>query len=165
MSFMATHLVGFGAGASGGVETLVDRTLGTNIGNMTGNGGLAASFDGTTSQGYASCSVGTSNPSYVGKDHGSAKYPSKIIAYGPNNLGYSSGAGTVTLYFMVNNSSPASATDGTSLGSTSFTDLGDESTGRTITASDTSTAYRYWWLRIECGTNICCAEVQMYELV
>ena len=147
------------------VETLVDRTLGTNIGDMTGNGGLAASFNGTTSSSYAVSSVATASPCYVGKNHGSAKYPSKIVVYGPNDLGYSSGAGTVTLDFMVSNSAPANASDGISLGQISFTDQTDESAGRTITASNTSTAYQYWWVKITCGTNIVCTEVQMYELI
>ena len=39
---MVNQLIGFGVG--GDWEVLVDRTLGTNIGNMTAVGGLAAAW-------------------------------------------------------------------------------------------------------------------------
>lgn len=147
-------------------EVLVDRTLGTNIGNMTGNGGLAAVFDGTTSQGFASCAQSGSGVGYVGKTHSSAKIFSRATIYGANNLGFSGSNNSCTLeIYGKNGSAPASSTDGTLIGTVTFTDTGDESAGRAITSTDTSTAYLHWWCRINTTAAIVMAEIVWYELV
>lgn len=154
------------------VETLIDRTLGTNIGDMTSSGNLAASFDGTTNQAPASCSsktVAGSTGGFVGKDHGSGKIPSKVIVYGSNSGGYRNVDNTIVLDFRVSNSAPSAGSDGSSVGSISFTNLDSEATGRTITSSDTTNSYRYWWVRVTCTSDVSTdslriAEIQMYEM-
>lgn len=59
-----------------GAFSLNLRASGTNIGNMTANGGLANGFDGVTVQGFASCpcATGTGNvAATIGKNWGSTK--------------------------------------------------------------------------------------------
>lgn len=51
----------------------ISQTDGTNVGNMTSAGGLAAAFDGNTSQTDATCSLQTTNDGWVGKTYSSAK--------------------------------------------------------------------------------------------
>lgn len=166
MSFLATQLVGFGAGASGGVETLIDRTLGTNIGTFTTNGGLASIFDGTTNQGFGVSGVATSSPSYAGKTHGAAKIFSRATVYGSNDAGFSSSNGSCTLdVYGKNGAAPSGPTDGTIIGTVTFTDTSNESAGRSITSTDTSTAYLHWWVTLTGATNHIMSEIVWYELV
>lgn len=169
MSFAITHLAGFGAyTASSGGEVLVDRTTGTNIGNTTFSGGLAAAFDGTTSQASAACAAGVNSPDdYVGKTFGAGKRASRVVVHGSNDQGFANGANpstTLTLYGK-NGAAPANATDGTSLGSTTFTDTTNESSGRTITSTDTTTSYLHWWVKVDvAGNSSAIAELVMYEM-
>lgn len=168
--FMANHLVGFGAGSATLTETLFDRTLGTNIGDMTAQGGLAASFDGTTSAAQNTSGVsqtpGNVTSSYVGKNYSAvgAHGVSKVIAYGSTDGGFNNNLGTVTLtLYGKNGSNPSNATDGTSLGSVNFTDVSNQSAGKTITSGDTVTLYDRFWVTISSGTGAYkFAELQFY---
>ena len=147
-------------------ETLVDRTTGTNIGTFTGNGGLASVFDGNTSQSYTVSGVHTGTDGYVGKTHGAAKICSRVICYGANDLGFSSVNNSCTLeLYGKNGAAPSSSTDGTLLGSVTFTDTSNESAGRTITSSDQSTAYTHWFVRVTSTANLVMTELVMYEMV
>lgn len=150
-------------------ETLWNRTLGTNIGDMTSAGGLAASFDGNTSQSNGQCSVksnaGTTG-GFVGKDIGTAAPASKVIATTTNNIGFTN-SGSVTLTLYGSNSSPANPSDGTSLGTNAIGSAGSNSTNYTVTSSDTSTAYRYIWVRVASntgGSDAYCAELAIYTM-
>jgi hypothetical protein len=168
--FMVNHLIGFGAGSSALTETLVDRTTGTNIGDMTGGGGLAAAFDGTTAQAFLSAAFLSGGNGYVGKSYGAAKIYSKFIVYGSNDDGYDFTVdGTITITIYGKNGSPASATDGTSLGTTgSFSNNNDESSGRTIVSTDQSNSFTHVWAYVVSGTggtSTCVAELEIYELI
>lgn len=153
------------------VETLVDRTTGTNIGNMTSGGasGLAPSFDGITNQVAAAATGITGSPGYVGKAHAIGKKLSRVICYGSNNVGYvNTGTTTsVTITLYGKNGTPASATDGTSLGSITFNQNAvNESTGRQINSSDTTTAYTNYWVYINGGAeSTYFAELVVYEMI
>lgn len=169
-SFAATHLVGFGAGSSEKVETLVDRTSGTAFGDLTSGGGLAASFDGTTNQSNANSSNNASSFGYVGKSYGAGKIYSKVVIYGPNDQGYQTGANashTVKLY--AKNGAPSSGTDGTQIGSITFTDTSNESAGRTITSTDQVNSYTHVWVYHDStgagAGGIGHAELEIYELL
>lgn len=140
------------AGASGAE---IDRTLGTNFGDCTADGGLAAAYDGTTNQTGTSCArtAGSVTACYVGKTGDVSRYLSKVTIYGSNNNGYVSSANpSVTANFraQVGGSAPANAaaaaSAGVLLGSITFTDSANESTGRDITSSDTTTLYDHWWV-------------------
>lgn len=87
-------VLGFG-GARELVQTLVDRTFGTAIGNMTSNGGLAAAFDGTTVQAEALAAKGNSVAT-IGKDWGSgnAKYISGVVIVGSSDEGMERNVGS-----------------------------------------------------------------------
>jgi len=127
--------------------TELDYTSSTNIGDMSAAGGLTAAFDGTTAQAAAACAAKSSATSaYVGKTLATAAVISSVKIYGSNDAGYVSGANpgmTVTLYGKTG-TAPANATDGTSLGSTTFTDTADESSARTITSTSTSEWLHTW---------------------
>ena len=166
MSFALNHLIGFGRRRSSGLtETLVDRTLGTNIGTFTGNGGLAAVFNGTTSQSYTVSGVHVGTDGYVGKTHAAAKICSRVVCYGAADLGFSSVNNSCTLeLYGKNGSAPSSSTDGTLLATLTFTDTTNESAGRTLTSTDQVTAYDHWFVRVTSTANLVMTELVMYEL-
>lgn len=155
-------------GASGrGPASLIDRTTGTNIGDLTENGGLAAIFDGTTSQNSADCGRKSSATfAYFGKTTAVPTAIESVVAYGSNNLGFINNINpstTLDLYGK-QGSAPANSTDGTLLGTTSFTDTADESAGRTVSSSDTATYWDHVWVRVShagAANNIVVAELQM----
>lgn len=163
-----------GARQPSGGETLFVRGGETVIDdfNQLGGGTTAKIFDGTTSQaldggnGLPYKSGGTS--AYVGITFGSGTKINRVLCFGSNDDGYifnNNVSTTLTLYGKTG-SAPSSATDGTSLGSTSFTDGDDESAGREITSSDTSTAWDHVWIHIDPGASysITAAELQIYTL-
>ncbi len=155
-------------------QTLIAAGDGTRIGDMTSGGGLAAAFDGTTSQaeGSSARNSGSQTIGYVGKDWGSGvtKTVTGFIAYGSNDLGFTGnsppgacGAITVTLQGSTDNFS------------SSIVDLGNVNAGTNaaglvatkLTGIDTSTAYRYHRLKIVKASSdtkeVACAECQFYE--
>lgn len=164
-----SYLVIIDDAGAGPVETLVDRTTGTNIGNMTGAAGLAGAFDGVTNQVAAGGAGISAAPGYVGKSHGAGKKLSRVVCHGSNNVGYANtGAATsVTITLYAKNGAPASGTDGTSLGSITFNQSAtDESTGRQINSSDTTTAYTHYWIYVNSGANShYVAELVVYEMI
>lgn len=150
--------------SAGGGEVLVDRTAGTSFGTLTSNGGLASIFDGNTSQSYTVSGVATSNPSYAGKTHSAAKKFSRAILYGANNLGFLSYTTSCTLdVYGKNGAAPSGPTDGTVIGTVSFTNTNDESGGRSVASLDTSTAYDHWWVTITGGLNHVLTEIVWLE--
>lgn len=173
MMLQVSQLVGFGAYTEAAGRTLGSEiATGTLFGDMTAIGGLAASFDGTTSQTTAACSRSSSTSvtlAYVGNQPASAKRVYQVTCYGSSDQGYVGGANpstTLTLYGKA--SAPASATDGTSLGSTTFTDTTDESAGRTIISSDQETTWAYIWVAISQaggGARLWSAEMDFFEAV
>lgn len=161
------------AGAGGGVETLLTRTTETIIHdfNQLGGGSMTLLFDGTTSQAWGG---GTTLPyksgsfCYVGLTLLSASRISKLVVYGSNDDGFIFSANpsvTIDIYGKTG-AAPSTSTDGTLLGTLSFTDTANESAGRTITSTDTSTSYDHVWARISTGssTSITAAEIRIYYL-
>ena len=147
----------------------VAQGTGTPIGDMTNNGGLAAAFDGTTSQATASCAVKLvgGGTVYIGKDWGSgnSKIIGKFVIWGSSDNGFAaSGTGTsVTLALQGSQDNSAWTTLFTS---SSFTDSNGISKTYTdpTDAIDISTAYRYHRIAITLATyNPKCAELQFFE--
>ena len=155
---------------STGVLTLIDRTAGTNIGDMTSNGGLAAAFDGNTNQGISACAVKQATlSSWIGKTLAAPKVFGRMIAYGSNDSGFH-GLSDPAMTLNVRGkqgTAPASATDGTIIGTLSFTDTGNESAGRTIESTDPDTLWDHIFLEIVAGSGgsgaNTAAELVMYE--
>ena len=129
----------------------------TRIGSLTSS----ALYDGISATPYGSnyASAGNTNVAWFGNDLGTGKKISKAVVYGTSNLGFSRATycstfcfcfsgGSFTFYLYGKNSAPASATDGTLLGTLSFTDAhgADESGGREIASTDTTNTYRYVWV-------------------
>ncbi|MEP9388468.1 hypothetical protein [Mesorhizobium sp. KR9-304] len=78
-----------------------------------------------------------------------------VTVFGSNDHGYCSNTNpsiTITLYGKTG-SAPASRTDGTTLGSTTFTDTANESTGRQINSSDTATYWDHVWVGMSIVAN------------
>ena len=148
-------------------ETLYDRTTGTNIGDMTATGGLAASFDGNTSQSNAQCSVRSNlSNGFVGKTMGASAPISKIVVRSTNNIGFTN-TGNVTIQLYAKTSAPSSGTDGTLLGTNAIGSGGSNSTDYTVTSSDTTTSYSNVWAYITSSggsADIYCAELSIYVM-
>lgn len=135
--------------------SLLAGATGTVIGDMSNGGGISAAFNGTTSQAYGNSAQSTAangGPAYVGKNWGTGNsyIITKFIAYGALVQGFSSAgsAGTVTLTLYGKNTAPSGPTDGTSLGTLSFTDTRDATAHTLASGITVSTAYQYHWLAI-----------------
>jgi hypothetical protein len=149
------------------VANLISGTLAgsVNIGDMTGNGGLAAAFDGNTAQAAGACAfnnVGNLDPvtSYVGKNYTGASaqaigqatfWPSSdqgaihpVKSYMLNGVLTQVDTGaTLVINLRAKASAPANSADGTLLGSATFT-----GSPLTIISNNTVTTWNYVWLEM-----------------
>jgi len=148
-------------------ELLFDRTAGTNIGGMIGDGGLAAAFDDTASQAAtASASETAVASSFVGKSYGAGngKTVTSYIVFPSNDLGFSTNA-NVTIQLYGSNTTPSNSTDGTLLhDSGSFADTTSSQTYDFVDIN-TTTPYLFHWVTVvpaATATNYI-AEVQFYH--
>ena len=132
-------------------------TAGSNGGDMTAAGGLAAGVDGTTAHAHAASAKGANDTgtSFIGKDHGSGvtKTITKYELFAPSDSGFDgdSGGSTITVSLRGSNSTP-SIGGGTQLHTDNFSD----STGLTKSYTSgitTSTAYRYHWVEVSTNTT------------
>lgn len=165
----------FGAASARGFRQIghpavILLTVSSFIGDMNGNGGLGAAFDGNDNQAWAASAksaISTGGNGYVGADFSAiAKTIDHVVWYGGNNYGCSGngGATTSTLKLYVSNIVPANSADGTLL--TTDANFADPLSryARTISSGNLS-AWKYVWLRQEPGgTNpgCCCAEMYIY---
>lgn len=135
---------GFTGVVVGTDNVVVDRTLGTNIGDMTALGGLAAAFDGilTTTAANSACKT-TSASAYVGKNYTAASGSTIAAVQVTFPTDFTPTSRTVRLYAKA--TAPANATDGTLLGSV---DAGTAKTPVIIPSSDTTTVWNYFWVTI-----------------
>lgn len=165
------QLVGFGAGLLRS-EALIDRTTGIVIGDMTTTAPIENVFDGNTSQavsgGSGPCPVhGSVTNGFVGKTHVAGKILSRVRAYGGSDSGFAFATNdSVTITLYVKNGTPSSGTDGTAIGSLTFTDTSD-ATMREIISTDQVNSYTSYWIYIQCGgsaVSTCCAELEAWEL-
>lgn len=166
--FVVNRLLGFGGTSGGGTtESTWDRTQGTNIGNMTVSGGLAAAFDGNVSQDTSQAAAASAAAGYVGKTFGSGQFISAILARGSTNFGFSS-AGTaenVTIdIYGKQGTAPANSTDGTLIGSSGVIVDADDNTEVNVASNNTGTAFDHGWARISSGANVFCAELTIKVL-
>lgn len=151
---------------TGGSNSLISTSGLTKLGNLTGGGGLAAAFDGTTTGTAASGAF--LNPSvsgynnFVGVDWGSGvtKTVTEYRYYGPNDAGpVSSFATTIKLQGSNDNSSWTDLHTSGTLSTSANTTL-------TVTSGiTTSTAYRYHRIAMngDGSSSAFAVEVQFYE--
>lgn len=150
--------------------TLFDRTTGTNIGDMTGNGGLAASFDGNTNQTRAACSHKANAEGYVGKTMPVARPIHRVVVYSSNDRGFQhdaeAGAESYSLQlYGKSGAAPASSTNGTLLGSATGADV-DTTITATINSNDTVTTFDHVWVRnIPVSGDTQIAELEIYVML
>lgn len=151
-------------------QTQISQATGTTIGDMTGNGGIAAARDGTTSQANTACAQLLSAGGLIGVDWGSGN--SKTLTgfkfWGPNNeyINSNSAGSTITLTLYGGNS--GLGVSGTNLGSMSFTDDNIGTLRSKLSGLTTTTAYRYHWIAITSSASFAggssrCAEIQFFE--
>lgn len=147
------------------IPGLIAPTGGTNFGNMTGGGGLAAAFDSNTSQPYtAACWAGWGTSNYVGKHWTAATAVGSVKVYPTSDAGLASSTNLVIRLYGKSGSAPASETDGTLLGTTP-TFSGDDKLVKTIVSTDTTTTWDYVWINFRPTTHNDCyaSEVQFYS--
>lgn len=121
----------------------------TKIGDVTGGGGLAAVFDGTTAQAAAACGTkAAATTCYAGLTLSAAAAIRSVKIYGSNDAGYVSAINpNITAKLYASNTLPANGTNGTLLATlTPFADTADEHVARTITSTDLQTQYLYVWV-------------------
>jgi hypothetical protein len=158
---------GTSVAASGGTAQ-VSQGAGTVLGNMTSGGGLAAAFDGTTSQTDAASAKSASKPAYVGKDWGAGntKIVARVDLYAPSDVSFDRGGGSNSCTITIQGS--------TDNFSASVVDLYTETFSATpaqvksITSGITqTTAYRYHRVKFDsidgAVVNHAVAEVLFYE--
>ena len=154
-------------------ESLGQTSGGTNIGNMTSGGGLAAAFDSTTTQALAACATigGIGNVTgSVGKDWGvgNTKTLGRFTVWGSSDFGFSNDTGTA-ITVKLQGSTDNFSSSVVDLYSTSVTDSNGISVDVT-SGITTTTAYRYHRVQIietaasGGGHTVACAEVRMYEM-
>lgn len=187
--FQATHLIGFGVKrpAAGGTPTLIAHGDGAIVGDMTSNGGTAASFDNTTSQDIAACSraAGGTPRGWVGKDWngvgGGTKTITRYRVFPSNDHGFEAAANNIRIKLKGDNSATPSGFTNTTVGFNAGTELHtadySDATGAPAAGINpvdvtsgitTTTAYRYHWVEVMAlaGANeVYIAEVQFYETI
>ncbi len=176
-TFASASARGFKAPGVSTVQTLLDNATGTNIGNSTvgfSAGGLAAAFDGTTSQAIASCCRSNGgNPAWFGKYFsGAAKKWSGFKLYGPNNSALSgnlSGHTCTWKFYVKATGQSTSRTDGMLVASGTFvvsTSAGGNSAGLSFLTGITPTLGESCFVDLEfvgnSGDDVNLAEVQLF---
>jgi hypothetical protein len=150
-----------------GPAKLIDRTAGTNIGDMTSGGGLAGAFDGVTNQGRSFCArkgSAAAQNGWVGKTFGVPTAIDSVTVFGSSDVGYVDNDPTVTItLYGKTGAAPASGTDGTSLGAITFADTGNESVGRLIASANVASYWAHVWVHLTQPANqgINIGELQM----
>jgi len=122
------------------------------IGDMTIGGGIASAFDGTTSKNGALCSgKASSSAAYVGQNCTASPIVfSRAIIYGSTSDGFLVGS-NIAMAINIRGktgTAPSSSSDGTILGSLSFTDTSSENGGRSVIGTDLFSAWDYIWAEL-----------------
>lgn len=153
-------------------EFQIDASALTKFGDMTAQAGLAAAFDGETSEtatNTASKTLGGSSPGtgYVGFELATATVFAGAIVYGASNGGFMSQNNAMTLNIYGSNSTPSTSSDGTLLGTSGeFTDTSDGSGGIEIESNGNLNRFTHFWVEYVRGAvsgNFYCAELVIFE--
>lgn len=150
----------------------IPQASGTAIGDLTGNGGLAAAFDGVTDQHSSNCaSIPTAaTTGFIGKTLASSSAIHHVDLWGSNNHAYEiNNNGEMTLNLRAKTgAAPANSADGTLLGTLTFDDgpLNPSASEieKSITSDDTATAYDHVWVELTAATseNWAVAELEIW---
>lgn len=140
---------------------LIDLTGLTTFGNMTYGDGLAGIMNPDTAHvGYSQSTGG-----YAGVTLATAsKIVSADIISADNGFDASSNTTSITIkLYGKTGSAPSSATDGTVLGTLTFTDVNTNTT-KTITSSNQDTAYNHVWVSVTTGVWCILAAFKPYTI-
>jgi len=143
---------------------LASQPAGTNFGDMTGFGGLAAAFDGTYApKASTACTAKfVSAFGYVGRNFTVAQVIGSASVWPSTDFGfYNGGTGNVTFDLYGKNGLPANSTDGTLLATKS---IANQFTGPvTLTPAFSTTTYTHGWVRVSrtSGTDSLIAQLVM----
>lgn len=140
--------------------SFIDLTNLTKFGNMTAANRLGQIFDGNlTTSGYNELTSGFAGVVLA--------QPTKIAkaVFTPQSNGFDASGATsaVTLQLYGKNGMPANATDGTLLGSLSFTDVNSPAS-REITSTNQIAEFTHVWGRVVTGVWSVFAELQFYAV-
>ena len=153
---------------AGTSQSLISAGLGSPIGDMTGDGALAAAFDADNSETFAdSATIASATTAYVGKDWGlgNTKLVTGFKVWGTNDQGFVPGSNpAVTVSLQGSTDNFVSST--VNLGAAG--DVVDENSLQitNLTGLDTTTAFRYHRLKIThsgSASQMGVAEVEFYE--
>ena len=154
---------------------LIAQNIGTPFGDMTAGGSLASGFDNNQSQGFGigPRGVPANGFGYIGKDWdiGNTNTILAYNIYGSNDYGFDSSSqidSTITTQLYGSNSLPINSTDGVLLQSSTFTDPNNASVQVINSGINTSTSYRYHWVRISSSRTaevIALSEIEFYKVV
>lgn len=155
---------GWGRHPIGGVASIaqISQSAGDNVGDMTGNGGLDAAFDGDTSKTAAESAKASGLTGYVAKDWGKGK--SRTVTqykiWGSSDSGYDSASGSAAISVSLRGSNDG--INWTVLHSTTVTD-NDTANAQTFnTGISTTQAYRYHAVFLSAATSPILAQVEFY---
>ncbi|WP_417847123.1 hypothetical protein [Thalassospira povalilytica] len=141
---------------------LIPQGAGTPIGDMTSNGGLAAAFDGDTSETEANCAAIASATGKIGKNYGSATEVAYFKVWGSNAYGFSSAiSGTKTATFVVEGSNDGSSW--TSVYSSGPQIVGNNPSFEAAVPGGASYAYYRLTVSVSAGTTTFVGELQFFE--
>lgn len=123
------------------------QPAGTNFGDMTLNGGLAAAFDGTRDKVAGLCAAKVAAFGYVGRNFTVPQVIGQALVWPSNDNGFQNvGGTTVTLDLYGKNGLPANSTDGTLLATTTIL---DQTTGPVVLKpAFSTTTYTHGWVRV-----------------
>lgn len=140
---------------SGSAEDLSSKTY---FGGMSGNGGLSAAFDGTTSQTYQNSASGSGSPGTIGVALGSGNgfVLAQAKIYAPSNTGMNAPNG-IKIY----GNSSASASGGTLLHTGSI-GSGTAATA-TFTINNTTSYENYYAEFLFSSGTVYCAELELFS--
>jgi len=154
---------------------LIAQNIGTPFGDMTAGGGLASGFDNNQSQafGIGPRGIPANGLGYIGKDWGSGNTNaiSAYKIYGSSDYGFDSSSqsdSTITTQLYGSDSLPLNSTDGILLQSSTFTDPNNASVQVINSGINTSTAYRYHWVKISSSRSaevMAFSEVEFYKVI
>lgn len=139
-------------GAAALIETQITDFSGyTKIGDMTGNGGLAAAFNQTTVQAGGSCAA-ASGACSVGIDFGSAVTISRFKVWGSSNGGINNDNNICDLDFKWSDDNSSYTSIHTHQITNALTNSVTYDTGA-FGVTSVAEAHRYWKLFLSRGAN------------
>ncbi|CAK9250187.1 unnamed protein product [Sphagnum jensenii] len=137
-------------------------TTGTTIGNLTGGGGLAAAFNGTTSQTAAKSAEATAVGGFIGKEFTAPETITKYVLYGSSDLCYNNPAtnGATTLLLQYSDDGVTYTIADTV--TTTATCTGPEMISRNVPGSNL--AHMYWRISQAAGSkgDLIVGQLQFY---